>query len=352
MKVGAFIVGAQKCGTTALFDYLAQHPLVTVPTRKELHWFDDDEVGWEITQHRRLHDSFLRRNDWQLALDATPTYLWHPEAPARIATYNPNARLIVMVRDPVERAYSHWLMERSRGNEPQSFQAAVERETRADGSGRDPVRSYVARGFYGYQLRRLLRWFPPGQLAVVWQDALWRDHGRVLGLLCRFLGLPPFPRAPRPVVRRTRASLAGVHVMHPTSQAAHALAARYTHDTRFLARLLETPGLTVIRRELNPVPALAVERKVPPTEEVKEPLPPDDPKRTVVVEPPPTATWSLQKPYDPDDLRRPSFPWRPVMIRGERVKAIRRDGVWHVGTSSPAVRVVLEGMGFRVAEEE
>ncbi len=187
------IVGAQKCGTTALFHYLRVHPGLDLARGKEAHFFDDETRSWHRPDYSDYHRLF--RNNGRLAGEATPIYLYWPRALARMRRYNPQMRLIVLVRCPVARAWSHWQMEFASGRESQPFAWAI-RGGRArvdDPAAPDHHRvfSYVERGLYGKQLDRLLSLFPRDQLLTLSSAELRLEPSQTLQRVCDFLGVDP-----------------------------------------------------------------------------------------------------------------------------------------------------------------
>lgn len=106
------IVGAQKAGTTALYEYLSRHPNVQPTKEKELHYFDsEDRYKLGIKFYRSFFQFGINS---KLTFDASAGYLNHDKAPHRIYTHNPNTKIIILLRDPVERAYSAWNMYREK----------------------------------------------------------------------------------------------------------------------------------------------------------------------------------------------------------------------------------------------
>jgi hypothetical protein len=195
----AVILGAQKSGTSSLHYYLVQHPQVIAPLRKEVHYFD---VGYRHSEAwYRAH--FGRRGEPGLNLDSSPYYLFHPAVPARLHSLLPEARLIVLLRDPVRRAYSHYWHERDKDRETLDFEAAIAAEPArlgdaeaalADGRiGRSAAHqhfSYLARGRYAEQLERWFARFPREQFLVLRFEDLAREPLVVLNRTLGFLGLP------------------------------------------------------------------------------------------------------------------------------------------------------------------
>lgn len=196
--VSVFVCGAQKGGTTSLFSYFCEHPGLQPPDRKELHFFDDEGVDWSNPDYDRLHGHFACRADGRLRFDITPIYSFWPRALERIATYNSQAKLIFLFRDPYERAVSHWAMEFGRGSENLDFSQAIrDGRSRINGLPRnsDPWRvfSYLERGRYGEQVEAALKLFPREHLLFLRSDDLRDDHSTALGTISRFLGIEPFP---------------------------------------------------------------------------------------------------------------------------------------------------------------
>ncbi len=192
-RVQFFIAGVQKGGTTALDSFLREHPSIQMASVKEVHHFDDDAIDWSAPDHSRLHAAF----DWKVVGavrgEATPITLYWPDAPERLRRYNPRARLIVGLRHPVFRAFSHWRMETKRGWDTLPFPQAVgpegRRRVRDAPGGVHRVFSYVERGLYAQQVERLLMLFPRRQILFFRTDRLWLDPGQVLGEVQDFIGI-------------------------------------------------------------------------------------------------------------------------------------------------------------------
>ncbi|MBR0673828.1 sulfotransferase domain-containing protein [Roseomonas soli] len=202
-RVGIFVIGAQKAGTTSLYGYLRQHPGLAAARVKETHFFDDESLDWADPPYDRLHAWFDPAPAATQYFEATPITIFWPPALARIRRYNPAARLILLLRDPIERAYSHWAMEYRRGAEALPFAEAI-RAGRYRLPPHAPLApawrefSYVERGLYADQVRRALALFPQRQLLCLDTAALRADHAGSLARISDFLGLPPFPPlAPR-----------------------------------------------------------------------------------------------------------------------------------------------------------
>jgi hypothetical protein len=200
---GAVILGAQKCGTSSLHNYLTQHPGVIAPLRKEVHYFDVNFARGEAWY--RGH--FGRQDEPGLNLDSSPYYLFHPAVPRRMHELLPGARLIVLVRDPARRAYSHYWHERDKGREDLSFEAAIDAEPERLGraaellasgelerSREHQLHSYLARGRYAEQLERWLGFYPRDRIHVLRFEDFAQDPLAGLNGTLAFLGLPPAGR--------------------------------------------------------------------------------------------------------------------------------------------------------------
>src|SRR5262245_46898937 len=105
-KLSFIVGGAQKAGTTAMFEMLKDHPALACPNRKELHFFEKPS-GWENPTYEGLHDAFAGSG---MRFEISPSYLFWPQALERVKTYNPYIKLIFLFRDPIERAFSQWCM--------------------------------------------------------------------------------------------------------------------------------------------------------------------------------------------------------------------------------------------------
>jgi hypothetical protein len=193
-RVDFIVAGVQKGGTTALFRYLCEVPDLQLPRIKEAHFFDDESVDWANPDYRRYHDLF--HEDGRLRGEVTPIYTYWPRSLERLRAYNPATKLIVLFRDPIERAWSHWKMEFAKGKETQPFAWCI-REGRARvgagdaaAPGHHRVFSYVERGFYGRQTRRMLELFPATQCLLLKSEDLRDQPGAVMRRVCAFLDVP------------------------------------------------------------------------------------------------------------------------------------------------------------------
>ncbi|MGH2784118.1 MAG: sulfotransferase family protein [Actinomycetota bacterium] len=180
------VIGAMRAGTTSLARYLGAHPNVFMPSKKELHFFDWNygrATDWYRTQ-------FADASPGDVAGEATPIYIVYPESMRRLATDCPDARLLVVLRDPVSRAYSHYLYNRMLGFEPLGFREAIDAEQQRPPAMTDRrTFDYVARGRYLEQLRRVSELFPREALHVLLLEDMKRDAAGTYRDVCRFLGV-------------------------------------------------------------------------------------------------------------------------------------------------------------------
>jgi hypothetical protein len=225
------VIGAQKAGTTALYYYLAEHPRIVPSRDKELGFFAPELFAdWpEHPNHRILCTrgvtafddprSYRRAVAWyhgqfpwphelgreRLTFEATPEYLYYPRAAKRIFDYDPDMKLIVLLRDPVERAFSAWNMYRSFGGyrpliyatrrETRDFEPAIQaelEELRTGQNSRDP--GYVRRGLYHEQLARYFQLFDRRQILVLDSADLRTSTSTAINQVAGFLGLPEHTR--------------------------------------------------------------------------------------------------------------------------------------------------------------
>lgn len=215
IKPNIFIIGAQKAGTSSLYEYLIQHPLVAEGKHKEISFFDQNiHYQQGLVYYHSQFPPRWRHDKGTLSVDASPDYLYYPETMARLYDYAPDACLIVVLRDPVERAYSSWNMYRTRGPkglwlspeiydyadlinkwmalEPfPTFEEAIEPEL-TNGDDLDLEPAIIRRGIYHEQIKRVLFHFKREQLLVVDTKELSEKPVKVMQKLIEFLGLPPF----------------------------------------------------------------------------------------------------------------------------------------------------------------
>lgn len=198
-RVNFLIVGAQKSGTTALASFLGWHPEICIPPLKEMHFFDTKFDRHTTDEARELayHAEFTNYAGERIIGEATPSYLFFPYVAERIHRYNPQMKLIGILRNPVERAISQHAMELSRGREtlPLGRALALEgwrifrrrKETNPGTAKR--WHAYLRRGFYSRQIEHLWRYFPREQTRFILSEDLAKRHDATLAEIQRFLGV-------------------------------------------------------------------------------------------------------------------------------------------------------------------
>lgn len=215
------IIGAARCGTTALYEYLDQHPAVFMSEPKEPHFFafegqavnfrgagDDRMINraavTSLPQYRRL---FRRANDAHAVGEASVSYLYYERAIEGIRRHVPNARLICMLRDPADRAFSAYAYMRSRLFEPvDTFEAALAAEPSRMADHWHHIWHYRNQGFYAAQVERYLAAFPREQIRFYLFDEFRSDPSGVVSDALEFIGVDPSfqpERVPTPVASGT-----------------------------------------------------------------------------------------------------------------------------------------------------
>ena len=206
-RLDFIVVGAQKSGTTALHYFLRKHPQIALPERQELHFFDDDEIFSRPVDYDLLHRQFrpvagstlLRFATARQAIagEVTPSYLYWKPAMERIWNYNRQIKLVILLRNPIDRAFAHWNMQRFKDREPLGFLDALKEEPRrlAQPLTIESRRfAYVDRGFYSGQLERVFKFFPREQVHFVKFEGFRDRKQETLDGVFEFLGVKPLRR--------------------------------------------------------------------------------------------------------------------------------------------------------------
>jgi hypothetical protein len=193
-----FIVGAAKAGTTSLHAYLKQHPDVFMSQRKEPHYFATFEMRPEFDNFTRpIRDSvsyqnlFLGSEGFKAVGEASPSYLCDKNAATLIKSAVPNAKIIISLRNPVQRAYSHYLMEYRAGRERLPFAEALEKDQRRSEKGWGTSFEYIELGLYAGQVERFLSCFGQRNVLVILFEELVQDTTTVMNEVAGFLGIDP-----------------------------------------------------------------------------------------------------------------------------------------------------------------
>jgi hypothetical protein len=202
------IIGAQKCGTTFLYETLGKHPRVRAADEKEIHFFDSSEfkkgMKWYRSHFPVLFPRMFGGRLAKLPLtgEASPYYLIYPHAARRIAAAVPRAKLLVLLRNPVDRAYSHH-SQKSRKWETLSFEEAIDAEEQRMKGEREKILedehyrsavhkhfSYLERGVYIDQLQHYAKYFSREQMLVIKSEEMFENTPQVFKRVLDFLGLP------------------------------------------------------------------------------------------------------------------------------------------------------------------
>jgi hypothetical protein len=202
------IIGAARSGTTSLYQYLIEHPSIIPGVGKEIYFFDkkfQKGLNWYksfFPTKLSISIQETKQKSKCLTCEATPRYLHYPHTPQRVFELLPNIKLIVLLRNPIDRAYSHYQMEVSSGNEELSFEDAIEQE---EDRIKDDMKkmendenfysvyfyrkSYLTRGIYHEQLKRWFKFFPKEKFLILKSEDLYSNPSKIYQKSLDFLGL-------------------------------------------------------------------------------------------------------------------------------------------------------------------
>ena len=203
------IIGAQKCATTALFEHLRSHPDIAMPLEKEVPFFTGEDCSEQAWQDFAAQQ-FGNDHDNKLWAKATPQYMSDPQVPARISALMPDVKLVAILRDPIDRAWSHFQMGQRRDTENREFAEAIESLLTVEGqqAGRcqpapehaegyqSEAQFYTAWSEYGRILTAFTEHFDPRQILVLYTEELENAPEATLDRLLDFIGLPTGFRPP------------------------------------------------------------------------------------------------------------------------------------------------------------
>lgn len=198
------VIGAARAGTTALHRFLRQHPDVYMPSVKEPNFFayegkslackgpGADYINNSITELESYRALFSHARPGALKGEASPLYLFEPDAPANIARHIPKAKLVVVLRNPVEQAFSHYLYAVKQRIEPlDDFVEALRSEADRLAAGWQPLFGYSTFPRYGEQLARYFQLFPRDQFFIRTYEDFSQNQAQFLQELFTFLGVDP-----------------------------------------------------------------------------------------------------------------------------------------------------------------
>ena len=205
------IIGAQKAGTTSLYDFIIKHPVIASASEKELHYFSRRYTFGELWYRSNFPTNLSKRRFYKktgqnlLSGEASPTYLFYPAVSGRMKNVLPNAKLIVILRNPVDRAYSQYHHSKRMNEETLSFERAIKLEEERCARERELLiknpnfvtkhyqyHSYLARGIYADQLENWFKHYPRKQFLILTTDNLRKNPQQPLDQIFDFLEVPPF----------------------------------------------------------------------------------------------------------------------------------------------------------------
>lgn len=196
------IVGVQKGGTTSLFKDLENHKKIKFNNNKEIHFFDrhySKGIFW-------YRSWFPLKIDRRLTGEATPSYIFYPNVIKRMKLYLPKVKLILVLRNPVDRAYSHYQMEKRKFRENLSFEEAIKHERlnlsplyaqvleKDDKHANETIinKSYLSRGLYAEQIKILFDYYDKSKILIIESENFKKNKLTTLNEVCDFLGIDYF----------------------------------------------------------------------------------------------------------------------------------------------------------------
>lgn len=202
------IIGAQRCGTTSLYNYMVKHPSIIPAFRKEIHFFDRsyrNGIGYYRTFFPLRKEVEQNIGERKITGEATPIYLFHPWVAKRVYTWLPKVKLIILLRNPVDRAYSHYQMNIRLKIEDRAFEEAIEREfkefppDKTEDIWLDKRKanayahySYINRGLYISQIQQWLNYFPKEQFLFLKSEDFFLDPLNSMKTVFGFLELKDY----------------------------------------------------------------------------------------------------------------------------------------------------------------
>ena len=194
MKVDFFIVGAPKAGTTSLYKYLNQHQDVVMSSVKEPNYFSNEELESQdlyyasknITDEKDYHSLFQANGEKKKLGEASVSYLFYPKVSKRIFTYNKDAKMIIILRNPVDRAYSHYKMDFRLGFVKRDFEDLVLNNNQ---EGSLFYQQYIDLGLYHLQVKSYIDEFGSTNVCVMFYEDLKKDRATFVNNIFSFLNL-------------------------------------------------------------------------------------------------------------------------------------------------------------------
>lgn len=206
LKPDFIIIGVARGGTTSLYEYLTKHPNIAGASKKEIHFFDNyykKGISWYRGQFpytmQKYYAERVQKRDF-ITGEASPYYIFHPHAAERLAAYLPKVKLLVLLRNPIERAFSHYTWEFSWGNETLSFEDAIAAEEERIKVPAGDIAShyhfnhqhfsYISRGLYADQLEKWFSIFPREQFLILKSEDMYENAAAIFKQTIEFLNVP------------------------------------------------------------------------------------------------------------------------------------------------------------------
>ena len=195
-----FVIGVVRSGTTSLYHYLDEHPCITKSAYDELGFFDDNYhlgLNWyrSMFPTKSHKEKIIKKFGKFLTYDVTPFYIYNKISVERIFKAFPNSKIIAVLRNPIDRAYSNYFL----GDQKESFEKTIEREKEElkrisamdhEGYYKFTRNSLLARGFYAEQLKSWFKVFPKERILIIKSEDLSSDSQKILNEIFQFLELP------------------------------------------------------------------------------------------------------------------------------------------------------------------
>ena len=195
MKVDFFIVGVPKAGTTSLYHYLSEHPQVEMSSQKEPDYFSDkaiNEQGMYYTKNRvnslAKYESLFVQKESVVYGEASVSYLFYENVAEDIKKYNPNAKIIIMLRNPIERAFSHYLMDYRLGLISDSFENIIAKKSKHKNAHLF-YQQYIEVSKYATQIQRYLDFFEKENILFIDYEDFKKNVSKTVGKVYSFLNI-------------------------------------------------------------------------------------------------------------------------------------------------------------------